>query len=98
MFLQVYALLENSFILNQISVKFVVKGPVDSRSALVQVLACCLSGDKPLHELMMTNTSDGMWHHQATLSWILIYIFFYCDLFFVIAVSCTVKPLIWDAP
>ena len=63
MFPQVYALHENTFILIQILMKFVVKGPVDSGLALVQVLACCLSGDKPLNELMMIKISDGMWHH-----------------------------------
>ena len=37
-------------ILIQISLKFVPKGPIDNKSALVQVMAWRRSGDKPLSE------------------------------------------------
>ena len=38
----------------QISLKFVPKGPIDNKPALVQVMAWCWSGDKPLSEPMKT--------------------------------------------
>ena len=38
----------------QISLKFVPKGPIDNKSALVQVMAWCRIGNKPLPEAMMT--------------------------------------------
>ena len=41
---------ENVSILIQISLKFVPKGSIDKKSALVQVLAWCRTGDKPLPE------------------------------------------------
>ena len=44
---------ENTTILIQISLKSVPKGPIDNKSALVQVMACCLGGAKPLSEPMM---------------------------------------------
>ena len=34
------------------SLKFVPKGPIDYKSALVQVMACRQTGDKPLPETM----------------------------------------------
>ena len=42
----------------QISLKFVPKGPIDNKSALVQVMACCITGDKPLSEPMLTRFAD----------------------------------------
>ena len=44
---------------SQISLKFVPKGPIDNRSALVQVMACRLTGDKPLPEPMLTQFTDA---------------------------------------
>ena len=41
-------------ILIQISVKFVPKGPIDNKSALVQVMAWRRRVDKPLPEPMLT--------------------------------------------
>ena len=38
----------------------VVKGPIDTICALVQVMACRLTGDKPLHEPMMTQVRFGI--------------------------------------
>ena len=37
----------------QTLLKFVVKGPIDSKSALVHVMARYQSGDKPLSESMV---------------------------------------------
>ena len=34
----------------QISLKFVLKGPIDNNTALVQIMAWCRKGDKPLSE------------------------------------------------
>ena len=44
----------NFSILNQISLKFVREIPVDDKSALIQLMAWRLTGDKPLPEPMMT--------------------------------------------
>ena len=38
----------------RISLKFVPNGPIDNKSALVQVLACRWSGNKPLSEPKVT--------------------------------------------
>ena len=43
---------ENVNISIRISLKFVPKGPIDSRAALVQVMAWRQTGDKPLSEPM----------------------------------------------
>ena len=46
---------ENAWILIKISLKFVPKGPVNKIPALVQIMAWCRSGDKPLSEPMMVS-------------------------------------------
>ena len=46
-------LTENVWILNKIWLQFFAKGPFDNATALVQIMAWCRSGDKPLSELMM---------------------------------------------
>ena len=46
---------ENVWILLKISLKFVLKVPVDNISALVQIMAWRRSGDKPLSQPMMVN-------------------------------------------
>ena len=54
---------EKFCILIQIPLKFVNKGPVNSKSVLGQVMAQCQTGDKPLSELMLTQFTDAyMWH------------------------------------
>ena len=53
---------ENDNIVIQISLKFVPKGPIDNISALVQVMAWCLTGTKPLPETMLTKISDTIWN------------------------------------
>ena len=39
----------------KISLKFVLKGPINNIPALVQIMAWCLSGDNPLSEPMMAS-------------------------------------------
>ena len=47
----------------KISLKFVPMGLIDSKWALVQVMAWCRSGDKPLSGPMLTQFTDiYMWH------------------------------------
>ena len=60
---------ENHGNLTKISFEFVAKGPIDMWSALVQVMAWCRSGDKPLLEPMMTDTTDAYLHHFK-LQWV----------------------------
>ena len=54
---------ENIRMLIQISLKFVPKGPIDNKSALVQVMAWRRTGDKPLPETMMTQFTDAYMQH-----------------------------------
>ena len=49
-------LYDNHYILITISLKFVPEGPIDNKSWLVQVMAWCQTGTKPLPEPMMTQT------------------------------------------
>ena len=54
---------ENFCISIRISPKFAPKGPIDKKSALVQVMAWRRTGDKPLPEPMLTQFTDAyMWH------------------------------------
>ena len=46
------------FILIWISLKFVPKGPIDKKLALVQVMAWHRPGDKPLPEPMLNQFTD----------------------------------------
>ena len=46
---------ENVWIPIKISLKFVPKGPINSIPALVQIMAWCRPGDKPLSESMMVS-------------------------------------------
>ena len=50
-------------ILIKISLKFVPRTLTDNTLALVQVMAWCRSGDKPLSEPMMTQFIDAYMHH-----------------------------------
>ena len=50
---------ENISILIKILLNFVPKDPIDSKSTLVQVMACRRRGEKPLPEPMMTQLIDG---------------------------------------
>ena len=54
---------ENIRIAIQISLKFVPKGLIGNKSALLQVMACRLFGAKPLPEAMMTQFTDAYMRH-----------------------------------
>ena len=49
---------ENDRILIQISQKFVPRDPIDNKPALVQVMAWCRTGIKPLPEAMLTQFTE----------------------------------------
>ena len=59
----------NNFVLIKMSPKFVHRGPFVNKSASVQMMACCLTGNKPLPEPMLTEMSDGIWCHWTTMNW-----------------------------
>ena len=50
-------------ILVWISLKFVPTGPIDSKPALVPVMAWRRTGDKPLPEPMLTQLTDAYTRH-----------------------------------
>ena len=50
---------ESVWISITISLKFVPKGPIDYKSALVQVMAWHRTGEKPLPESMLTQFTDA---------------------------------------
>ena len=54
---------EKFCILIRISPKFVPKGPIDNKSASVQVMAWCRTGEKPLPEPMLTQFTDAYMGH-----------------------------------
>ena len=47
----------------QISLKFVPRGPIDNKPALVQVMAWRRTGDKPLPEPMLAQFPDVYTRH-----------------------------------
>ena len=49
----------------KISLKFVVKDPIDNIPALVQIMAWRRKGDKPLSEPMMSQVADAYMRHSA---------------------------------
>ena len=51
-------LYENDRIPIQITLKLVLKSPIDNKPALVQILAWRRTGDKPLPEPMVTQLTD----------------------------------------
>ena len=56
---------EKFYILSKISLKFVLKGPIDNKPALVQVMAWCQTGDKPLPEPMLTQYIDAFMRQKG---------------------------------
>ena len=54
---------ENGRISIKISLQFVPRSPIDNKPTLVQVMAWCRSGDKPLPEPLMTNFTDAYMRH-----------------------------------
>ena len=59
---------ENVWILIKISLKFVLKGPINNIPVLVQIMAWRQTGDKPLSEPMMTQFKDAYMRHSASMS------------------------------
>ena len=49
----------------QISLKLVPRSPNDNKPALVQVMALCWTGDKPLPDPMLTQFTDAYMRHLA---------------------------------
>ena len=47
----------------RISLKFVPGGPIGNMPALVQVMAWCRTGDKPLPEPMLVQFNDAYMRH-----------------------------------
>ena len=60
-------LYENRRVLIQISLKFVPRGPIDNKPVLVQIIACHLTGDKPLSGLSMAQFGDAYMHKPASM-------------------------------
>ena len=58
-------LTENVRILINISLTFVPVGPIDNKLALVQVMAWSRTGDKPLHEPMLTQFIDAYFRREG---------------------------------
>ena len=52
----------------KISIMFIDKGPFENESALVQVMAYRLFGNKPLPEAMLTQFMDAYMCHQVSVS------------------------------
>ena len=46
-----------------ISLKCISKGPIDNKTALVQIMAWCRTGDKPLPQPMLTQFTDAYMRH-----------------------------------
>ena len=59
---------ENFWIGNNMSLKCVPQGLINNISLLVQVMAYCRSGDKPLSEPMMALITDAYMRHSASMS------------------------------
>ena len=56
---------ENDRIQIPISLKFLPRGPIDNKPALVQVMAWCWTGNKPLSVPMLTQYTDACIQHQG---------------------------------
>ena len=55
-------------ILIEISLKFVLKGPINNKPALVQIMALRQTGDKSLSEPKMASFSDAYMRHSPSVS------------------------------
>ena len=52
----------------RISLKFVAKGPIDDKSTLVQVMAWRRTGNKPLPEPRLTQSTDAFMRHSGEMN------------------------------
>ena len=59
---------ENDKIPVYISLKYVPMSPIDNKPALVQVMAWCRTGDKPLPGPMVTQFIDAYMRHSGEMS------------------------------
>ena len=59
---------ENVWISNTIWLEFVMKGPIDNNTALVQIMVWRWTGNKPLSEPMMAWAGDTYMHHSASVN------------------------------
>ena len=59
---------ENVWISIKIPLRFVPKGPINNIPALVQKLAWCQIGDKPLFEPKVAQFNDAYMRHPASMS------------------------------
>ena len=59
---------ENVGISIHISLKFATEIPYDNNSALVQVIAWCRTGNRPLTEPMMADFVNAYMRHLASMS------------------------------
>ena len=50
----------------ELLLNIILWGVIGDKSTLVQVMAWCQTGTKPLHEPMMTQFTDEFMPHQAT--------------------------------
>ena len=56
------------FIFISIPLKFVPKGPIDNKPALVQVVIWRRAGNKPSYEPMLTQITDAYMQHWVEMS------------------------------
>ena len=70
-FLKCIFLNKNIWILINISLKFVPKGQINNIPALVQIMAWCRPGDKPLSEPVMVNLLMHISSVAKKLSWLI---------------------------
>ena len=61
-------MIEKFGILNQISLKFDPKGPIDNGWVLVQVMAWRRTGDRPLSGPMVTQFTDAYMRHKGEMT------------------------------
>ena len=61
---------EKFSILIKISLKLVLKGPIDNNPALVQIMAWRWIGDKPLSDPMLTQFTDKYMWHQGEMTYV----------------------------
>ena len=59
---------DNDRIVIQISLKFVIRSPIDKKPALFQVMAWRRTGDKPLPEPMLTQFTAMYMQHWGEMS------------------------------
>ena len=60
--------IEKVLISIKISLKFAPKGPINNIPALVQIMAWCRPGDKPLSEPMMVQFADVYMRNLTSMS------------------------------